>query len=165
MLLLPRQGFADVLQVVGTRRIALHLISSHLISSPPERSHSRIVEQIVLLPVPQFAEDVVEVDQITSQDRISERHVEQSADVAVPQMFVEIVEEMAQIVDAPAPQIEQEVIDLLMIFFVKKNAGPPPFVVMAGMGRCLFFQSTRPVWHDCEPLMHVFELDLLSRLS
>ena len=51
-----------------------------------ERSHQRIVGQSVLLPVPQVLEDLVEMDQT-----ISERHIEQSVDVSVPDRLEEIV--------------------------------------------------------------------------
>ena len=82
-------------------------------SAPRERSLQRIVEQIVRVPmpkvveefvdvaVPQIWEEIVEalqlvpqshchqqvVDQNTSQERISERNVEHSVDVSVPQVF------------------------------------------------------------------------------
>ena len=54
---------------------------------PQERSYQRIVEQRVLFLVRQVVEDRTVMDQIMSQERISERNVEQSVDVPKPENY------------------------------------------------------------------------------
>ena len=70
------------------------------------RSLQRTVDQMDDVPVPQVAKDILEVVEITSQERNSERTLEQIVGVPVPRILEEIVAEriLEHIVGVPVPR-------------------------------------------------------------
>ena len=54
--------------------------------APQERRHQRIVDQVALFAVSQVVDVLVEMNQITSQERVSERNVTWSADVLLKEL-------------------------------------------------------------------------------